>query len=129
VRLVTTDGADSGFVPAAEHLDELMDRLAVVSVDPPERSRPEPLLATLGQLDRTRTGRLVTCTAGLRDQEAAALGGATRSVGLHVVVTTSATAPALDEPATIVVRAEAGHELDRAWADAVTVAGAVEQQR
>lgn len=129
VRLVTTDGADSGFVPAAEHLDELMDRLAVVSVDPPERSRPEPLLTTLGQLDRTRTGRLVTCTAGLRDQDAAALGGATRSVGLHVVVTTSATAPVLDEPGTIVVRAEAGHELDRAWADAVTVAGSVEQRR
>jgi uncharacterized protein (DUF58 family) len=123
VRLVTTDGADSGFVPAAEQRDELMDRLAVVTVDPPDRTRPEPLLGTLGQLDRARTGRLVTCSAGLRTQDVATLGTATRSVGLHVVITTSATAPALDEPATIVVRAEAGVELDRAWTDAVATAG------
>ena len=39
VRLVTTSGADSGFVPAAEQLDELLDRLAVVTVDPPRRDR------------------------------------------------------------------------------------------
>ena len=71
VRLVTTAGEDSGFVPAAEHLDELLDRLAVVLPLPVQRDRPAPLLAMLGQLGTSGTGRLVTCTAGLNDVDAA----------------------------------------------------------
>lgn len=89
VRLVTTAGADSGFVPAAEHLDDLMDRLAVVGVDPPHRDRPQPLLAMLGQIGRAGTGRLVTCTAGLTAHDAGSMGVASRGIGLHVVVTTA----------------------------------------
>lgn len=118
VRLVTTDGTDSGFVPAVEHLDELMDRLAVVTVEPPRRDRPHPLLGTLGQLDRGGTGRVVTVSAGIGDADATGLSGVTRNVGLHVVVTTAPTPPRLTGPALVHVRAEVGVEVDRSWQQA-----------
>ncbi|MFM7063344.1 MAG: hypothetical protein ACKO04_07605, partial [Actinomycetes bacterium] len=119
VRLVTTDGADSGLVPAAEQLDELMDRLAVVAVDPPRRDRPRPLLGTLAQLDRSGAGRVVTCTAGLSADDVGGLAASTRSMGLHVVVTTAPGAPRTDATATLQVRAPADVDLAAAWDEGI----------
>lgn len=122
VRLVTTSGLDSGFVPASEHVDELMDRLAVVTAEAPHRLRTAPLLSALDELARARTGRLVTCTAGLNDGDVAGLAASTRGVGLHVVVTTSPTAPACAAPSTVVVGADPARPLDEVWQTAVAAA-------
>lgn len=122
VRLVTTAGEDTGFVPAAEHLDDLMDRLAVVTPTPPERGRPAPLLATVAQLGRSGTSRLVTCSAGLNDADGSGLPAAARGIGLHVVVATSATAPTVADATTIEVRADPNCDLGTAWEAAATAA-------
>lgn len=117
VRVVTTAGSDSGFVPAAEHLDDLMDGLAVVAVDPPRRERPDPLVGTWSQLAGERTGRLVTATAGLTDTDVAALGQRTRGVGLHVLCSTAGRAPSVHAPATLAVHHDGHRPLDRCWQD------------
>ncbi len=122
VRLVTTSGEDSGFVPAAEHLDDLMDRLAVVVPVPPERGRPAPLLALLGQLGQAGTGRLVTCTAGLNDADRSGLPMATRGIGLHVVVATGDGAALPGDPSTLFVAAPPTVELDTAWESSIAAA-------
>jgi uncharacterized protein (DUF58 family) len=122
VRLVTTAGEDSGFVPAAEHLDELMDRLAVVVPLPIQRDRPAPLLAMLGQLGTSGTGRLVTCTAGLNDVDARGAAAATRGIGLHVVVATGPGGPPVHDPRCLQVAADPDRELDEAWESTVAAA-------
>lgn len=119
VRLMTTDGTDSGYVPAAEHVDELLDRLAVVTVDPPRRDRPEPLLGLLGQLGSTDTGRVVTCTAGLTATDAAGLGRASRGIGLHVVVPTGSGSPTIGAPGIVVVAGDGRRPLSTEWEAAV----------
>jgi uncharacterized protein (DUF58 family) len=115
VQLLTTDGIDSGHVPAAEHADELMDRLAVVTVDAPRRDRPEPLLGLLRELGGADTGRVVTCSAGLTAADAADLGRATRGIGLHVLVATGTPCPTVTAPGTVVVSADGRQGLAAAW--------------
>ena len=119
VRLVTTSGADSGFVPAAEQLDELLDRLAVVTVDPPRRDRPQPLLGMLSQLGGAGTGRLVTCTAGLHPADVAGMGAATRGLGLHVVVATGPAAPQVHGTGTVQVHLDGEGDPAATWEHAV----------
>jgi uncharacterized protein (DUF58 family) len=121
VRLMTTGGADSGFVPAAEQVDELTDRLAVVSVDPPRRDRPEPLLGLLGQLGSTSAGRVVTCTAGLTATDAAGLGRAARGIGLHIVVATGTSAPGVRATGTVVLADDGRQELSTVWESALAI--------
>lgn len=118
VRLVTTAGADSGYVPAADHLDDLMDSLAVLCTDAPRRDRPDPLLGTLAELSRTNTSRVVTCTAAVSTAEAAAMPRVTAGVARHVVVTTGPDAPGLDDGRTIQVRFDGRDGLDVVWRDA-----------
>ncbi len=122
VRLMTTGGADSGFVPAAEMADELMDRLAMLSVDAPSRRLPHALLGLLRQLDASSGGRVVTCTAGLSAEDGAGLRSATRQLGLHVVVATGAGAvdPDPGVERTVVVRADGSTDLAVAWETAVS---------
>ena len=83
VRLVTTGGADSGYVPADDRLDELMDRLAEVGPD----SRGS-LTGTVAHLARRPTGRLVTCVGTLEAGEHGGLVRGSRLFGLHVLVVT-----------------------------------------
>ena len=118
VRLVTTAGADSGYVPAGEHLDDLMDSLAVLSTDAPRRDRPDPLLGTLSELSRTNTSRVVTCTAAMDTGEAAALPRVTAGIARHVVVSTGPDAPAVDAGRTLQVRFDGRTGLDVVWRDA-----------
>lgn len=115
VRVVTTAGSDSGFVPAAEHLDDLMDALAVVEVDPPRRNRPEPLLGTWSQLALERTGRLITASAGLSDSDVAGLERRTRGVGLHLLCPTAPSTPPIAAPATVVLHHDGRRALDVRW--------------
>ena len=115
VQLVTTDGIDSGHVPAAEHADELLDRLAVVAVDPPRRDRPAPLAGLLRELGASDTGRVVTCSAGLTAADAADLGRATRGIGVHVLVATAAPSPGVAAPGTVVVAADGREDLATVW--------------
>ncbi len=124
VRLLTTGGADSGFVPASEHRDELMDRLAMIVAVPTDRHRPAPLLGMLGQLSGSDGGRVVTCTAGFNSADAAGLGRATRQIGLHVVVATGPDAPVPELARTAVVRADGRRELSDAWASDLAAADA-----
>lgn len=120
VRLITTGGADSGFVPASEHRDELMDRLAMVVTVPTDRERPAPLLGMFGHLSGSDGGRVVTCTAGFNEGDAAGLGRATRQIGLHVLVATGPDAPVPELERTLVVRADGRRELHDAWAADLT---------
>lgn len=123
VRLITTEGADSGFVPASEHLDELMDRLAMVVPVPTDRERPAPLLGMLGQLSGSDSGRVVTCTAGLNDDDVTGLGRATRRIGLHVMVATGPDAPLPRLERMLVVRADGRRDLHDAWESDLAAAG------
>jgi uncharacterized protein (DUF58 family) len=118
VRLVTTAGADSGYVPAGEHLDDLMDSLAVLSTDAPRRDRPDPLLGTLSELSRTNTSRVVTCTAAMDTGEATTMPRVTAGIARHVVVTTGSDAPAVDTGRTVQVRFDGRAGLDVVWRDA-----------
>lgn len=66
VRLVQSDGRDSGYVSAAEHSDQLMDQLAVVVADRTtfdDRSADLVLLKSMKALDGTDAARLVVCSA------------------------------------------------------------------
>ncbi len=119
VRLVTTAGADSGDVAAVDHLDDLMDRLAVLSTDAPRRDRPDPLLGTLAELSRTTTGRVITCTAALNRSEAASLHRVTAGIGRHVVVATGPDAPTLGAGRTLQVRFDGRAGLDVVWRGAI----------
>ncbi|HEX3393486.1 MAG TPA: DUF58 domain-containing protein [Acidimicrobiales bacterium] len=51
VRLITTDGTDSGFAPGHAHFDAVMEHLAIVS-----RGGPDGLDAVLGALHRPGNG-------------------------------------------------------------------------
>lgn len=86
VRFVTTSGEDTGLVPAAEHLDDLMDRLAVVAPEAADRRRPDPLLGTLGRLGARGVGLVVVCTAAVTAAEAVATEQRARGIGRLVVV-------------------------------------------
>ncbi len=110
VRVITTDGTDSGIV-GEEATDALLDQLALVSL------RPDgSLAATLDQLGRDPDGRLVVCTGALGAPGHAAVTGATRAWDRCVLVTT-ASATASDEPDPPVLVTWTGGDLDRVWAE------------
>jgi uncharacterized protein (DUF58 family) len=73
IRLVVSDGADSGTGSTARHLDEVLDRLAVL--EPHYSSSLAPALATL----RARpTDALVVVTAAMPPDDLVALAAAAR---------------------------------------------------
>lgn len=69
LRLVTSDGTDSGFASGNRHLDAIMERLAVVGTD-----RGGNLLSVLASLRRGGNGGslVVVTTAGAADSDLAA---------------------------------------------------------
>lgn len=114
VRLVTTGGDDSGFVPARDRMDGLMDRLAEVGTD----SRGS-LTGTVGHLARRPTGRLVTCVGHLEAGEHGGLVDGSRRFGLHVLVVTGrlvASGAVVGPP---VVTWDGTTDLTRAWGETV----------
>ncbi|UDY35962.1 DUF58 domain-containing protein [Dermatobacter hominis] len=116
VRLVTTDGLDSGFVAAEGRGDELLDRLAAVQPSP--RSS---LAASLGHLGTRPSGRLVTCAGHLEHGELEGWSRGTRGFGLRVLVCTAAGgAPRL--PGATVVAWDGDLPLTDVWAAAVGAA-------
>ena len=128
VRLVTTDGADSGFVPAVRELDELIDRLAVMELDDGEH-RGDQLAATLDHLRRSSVGRPVLCTGVVDGSAADALVGFRRDVPGVVIVSTAsdgfelaptpgaATGRASGTAAPPVVRFDGSRSLTDVWAE------------
>jgi uncharacterized protein (DUF58 family) len=110
VRLVTTDGRDSGFVAAWDRADELLDQLAVV--EPAARAS---LTATTARLSRGASGRLVVCVGALDAVEGTGLLRMTRAFGLAVVVATRppVPAPGVGGPALVVF--DEGDDLATAW--------------
>jgi uncharacterized protein (DUF58 family) len=88
VRLVTTDGRDSGFVSAGERIDELLDQLAGVGP-----SGSGSLTGAAAALGRTATGRLVVCVGSLDAVEHGGLARATDRFGLAVLVATGRLVP------------------------------------
>jgi uncharacterized protein (DUF58 family) len=114
VRLVSTDGVDSGFVAAEGRADELLDRLA--AVQPGARSS---LAASLGHLGTRPSGRLVTCVAHLERGELEGWSRGTRGFGLRVLVATAdhGTPPLL--PGATVVHWDGDRSLTDAWAAAL----------
>ena len=91
---------------------------------PPAGNGPRHCWACLGQLSGSDGGRVVTCTAGFNEADAAGLGRATRQIGLHVVVATGPGAPVPELERTAVVRADGRRELSEAWASDLAAADA-----
>ena len=120
VRLVTTAGDDSGFVPAGDRVDQLMDRLAEVGVD----SRGS-LTGTVAHLARRPTGRLVTCVGNLEASEHGGLVDGSRRFGLHVLVVTGRLVTSETVIGPPVVLWDGTTDLATAWAGTVGAGGAV----
>ena len=125
VRLVTTGGTDSGFVPAVAELDELMDRLAIVEPDHGVH-RGDQLAATLEHLRRSQVGRPIVCVGALDGAAAGALGDFRREVPGVVVVATlpdrhGSPDPSAEGPtgssAAAVVRFGGARSLSEVWAE------------
>ncbi|MFZ4518800.1 MAG: DUF58 domain-containing protein [Microthrixaceae bacterium] len=109
VRLVTTDGDDSGFGGAGELADELLDRLAAVT---PRGAGS--LTGAAARLARTASGRLVVATGLLGADEHGGLAARTHRYGLRVVIATRpGVEPVPGGPA--LVRWDGGVPFDRAW--------------
>ncbi len=144
VRLVCTDGTDTGFLAASEHLDDLMDLLATVEPIPADHeSGPDLLRRVLHGISFPAAARIVTCSplgyhallAALTTTDPAdgggrsgtgngAAGGAgTGGVGMwgaNVIVATgpcSGVAPTTTPGLLLVPFVDDG--LDRAWSAAV----------
>jgi uncharacterized protein (DUF58 family) len=121
VRLVTTDGLDSGFGSGSSHVQAAMEHLAVV-----ERGS-DRLEALVGVLRRRATGALVVVTTtapGARGIERV-LSGPAGFGWISVVVV--ARAPGEDRPlppVALAVRVEAGQPFGEAWNRAVAAAPA-----
>jgi uncharacterized protein (DUF58 family) len=109
VRLVTTDGRDSGFVGAWDRADELLDRLAGI-----EPTGQGSLTATIAQLGRTASGRLVACVGALDAVEHAGLARGSRRFGLAVLVASSRVV-ASPGPGPVLVTDDGSVDLPRAW--------------
>ena len=114
VRLVTTTGADSGFVAASSDLDELMDRLAVLETDPVIH-RGDQLVATLEHLRRSQLGRPVICVGAVRGPAAAAVAEFRRDVDGAVVVDTTSSPDAALGRASSIVRFDGTVGLTESW--------------
>ncbi len=114
VRLITTGGSDSGFVPARDRLDELMDRFAELAPD-----SQGSLTGSVAHLARRPSGRLVTCVGNLEAAEHGGLVRGSRRFGLHVLVVTGRLVASDALGASVVVAWDGRTDLGRAWEDGV----------
>ncbi len=111
IRLVTTDGTDSGVV-GDEARRALIDQLATVSW------RPDGSLAgVLDQLARDPEGRIVVCTGALGGPAHAAVTASTRAWGRCVLVATGPASASGEPDPPALVRWTDG-DLDVVWASA-----------
>lgn len=126
LRLITTDGEDSGFVALDDRMDALMDRLAAVA--PTSKSS---LTATLSQLGSRATGRLVTCAVHLEGGEIDGWVRGTAGFGVRVLVTTAGQVPT-PHRGVAVVHWDGRQALGDVWAPAmrsITSGAALVDQR
>ncbi len=103
VRLLTTDGGDSGMVVAVEQLDGLLDRLAALHPVAEQTGAGTSPSAVLAPLGTRASGRLVTVTGRLSRQELDGCSNVAPGFGLRVIVHTdsgSGTASSTDTGAT-----------------------------
>lgn len=120
LRLLTSDGDDSGFAAGAAHVESVMERLATV-----RSSRDDRLAEVLGRLRRETSGGslvLVTAAAPERDLRAAAHLRARFGLVAAVVFEPSsygaparAERPAPPPPGMLVVRVGASDPFPTAW--------------
>lgn len=118
VRLVTDASPASAYLPAADHVDDLLEELAVI-VPSNGRVPPSQLIRTSAGSAGEASGRLVTVVGGLRAEERAELDRTGRRAGLHVVVGTHGGLPADELPASIVLNWDGTAELDELWGRAL----------
>lgn len=118
LRLVTTDGADTGFVPAPERLDPLLDSLAAASPTS-TGSLTEPLSRLGGG---GSGGRLVVCAGNLDAVEHAAVCRSARRYGVALLVVSGRLSASADPGAPVVVPWDGRDEPSRAWATGVAAA-------
>ncbi len=128
VRLISTDGTDSGFVAADAGLDDLLDRLAAVEPTVTVPGAAAPLSAALAPLGTRPSGRLVTVTGRLSRQETDLWSRAAHGFGLRVLLRTDlvgdgrgagdAGAAPIDT-GTITVRWDGTRTLTDAWSDTI----------
>ncbi len=119
IRLVTTDGTDSGVV-GAEAEEHLLDELAAVRA-----SGGGSLASVLASLPGgTGSGRLVVCTGNLEASGHDAVTSATRGWDLRVLVACGSctTSGAADPPLLVEHR---GEDLTAAWRRSLVPAGVV----
>lgn len=108
VRVVRTDGADSGVIGDERHLDRLLDELAAVGLRP-----GGSLAGALRLVAGARGARLVSCLGGRTDDDTEALASAGARHGLHVVV--SCGAEPLGTAGAVEVRFDHDGALGGAW--------------
>lgn len=89
VRFATTVDPGPPFASAAEQLDGLLDRLAVIRPDSGPLEEADGLVAAVEQCTRSATGRLVICAGRLAGDELERVNDAAARAGLAVMVTTA----------------------------------------
>ncbi|MBS1837685.1 MAG: DUF58 domain-containing protein [Actinobacteria bacterium] len=124
VRLVTSDGTDSGFVATSQHLDALLDQLAAISTE-----TSASLGTGLTLLSRRPTGRIVTVLGRLTPAAALGWSRATRGYRVRVLAHTDATRPSPTgadaggagpiDPGAIVLHWDGNRPLTDVWAAAM----------
>ena len=115
VRLVTTDGTDSGFGTGAAHVQSLLEHLAVV-----QATGSASLRAMLDMVQRDGQGALVLVVGHTSGDDLSATTRLRQRYGLVVVVWVDAAGPerrpaAPAAPAATVIRVAAGAPLPPAW--------------
>lgn len=128
LRLVTSDGDDSGWAAGAVHAESIMERLATVRV-----SRADRLADVLAGLRREGNGgTLVLVTAGAPEQDLRAAARLRSRFGLVVAVVFEPAsydaaapprAPVPDVPGLLAVRVTGAEPFAAAWNRAVARAG------
>jgi uncharacterized protein (DUF58 family) len=115
VRLVTTDGTDSGFGSGTTHVQSLLEHLAVV-----QATGSASLRAMLDMVQRDGQGALVLVVGRTSGDDLSATTRLRQRYGLVVVVWADAAGPdrqpaAPAAPAATVIRVAAGAPFPAAW--------------
>ena len=117
VRLVTTDGADSGFGSGTTHLHALLEHLAVV-----EASGSASLRTMIDVVQRDGQGALVLVVGQTADDELRATARLRQRFGMVSVVRVGAASARGDAPAPAVVAVGDDAPFAPAWNQAMAVA-------
>lgn len=125
IRLVTTDGTDSGFASGEQHADAVLEHLAMV-----QASRGDRLALAAGALRRSGNGGAcaVVTTSQASSADLDSLVGLTATFSQVYLVlferrtTTPARAPAIGDTSGVVVRVLPGRSFALAWNQALAMA-------